>query len=80
MKNETITIKLNKRKIKRNILIILFIILVIKYISFMNNYNKKVFAVYDDFVNYAQNLFCQYIYRIFFKKYLLLFYKVLYLT
>ena len=54
MKNETITIKLNKRKIKRNILIILFIILVIKYISFMNNYNKKVFAVYDDFVNYAQ--------------------------
>ena len=20
----------------------------------MNNYNKKVFAVYDDFVNYAQ--------------------------
>lgn len=54
MKNETITIKLNKKKIKRNILIIIFIILVIKYISFMNNYNKKVFAVYDDFVNYAQ--------------------------
>lgn len=54
MKNETITIKLNKKKIKRNILIIIFIILVIKYIGFMNNYNKKVFAVYDDFVNYAQ--------------------------
>lgn len=54
MKNETITIKLNKRKIKRNIIIIIFLMLTIKYISFMNNYNKKVFAVYDDFVNYAQ--------------------------
>lgn len=54
MKNETITIKLNKRKIKRNIIIIIFLILTIKYIGFMNNYNKKVFAVYDDFVNYAE--------------------------
>ena len=54
MKNETITLKLNKRKIKRNVIIIIFLILTIKYISFMNNYNKKVFAVYDDFVNYAQ--------------------------
>lgn len=54
MKNETITIKLNKSKIKRNIIIIIFLILTIKYISFMNNYNKKVFAVYVDFVNYAQ--------------------------
>lgn len=54
MKNETITIKLNKRKIKRNVIIIIFLILTIKYIGFMNNYNKKVFAVYDDFVNYAQ--------------------------
>jgi hypothetical protein len=54
MKNETITIKLNKRKIKRNVIIIIFLILTIKYIGFMNNYNKKVFAVYDDFVNYAE--------------------------
>lgn len=54
MKNETITIKLNKKKIKRNVIIIIFLILTIKYIGFMNNYNKKVFAVYDDFVNYAE--------------------------
>lgn len=54
MKKETITIKLNKRKIKRNILIILFTILIIKYVGFMNNYNKKAFAVYDNFVNYAE--------------------------
>lgn len=54
MKKETIKIKLNKRKIKRNILIIIFIILIIKYVGFMNNYNKKAFAVYDNFVNYAE--------------------------
>lgn len=52
MENEII--KLNKRKIKRNILIIIFTILVIKYVGFMNNYNKKAFAVYDNFVNYAK--------------------------
>lgn len=54
MKKETIKIKLNKRKIKRNILIILFTILIVKYVGFMNNYNKKAFAVYDNFVNYAE--------------------------
>lgn len=54
MKKEVITIKLNKRKIKRNILIIIFTILIIKYVGFMNNYNKKAFAVYDNFVNYAK--------------------------
>lgn len=54
MKKEVITIKLNKRKIKRNILIIIFTILIIKYVGFMNNYNKKAFAVYDNFVNYAE--------------------------
>lgn len=54
MKKETIKIKLNKRKIKRNILIIIFTILIIKYVGFMNNYNKKAFAVYDNFVNYAE--------------------------
>lgn len=54
MKKEVIKIKLNKRKIKRNILIIIFTILIIKYVGFMNNYNKKAFAVYDNFVNYAE--------------------------
>lgn len=54
MKNEIIIIKLNKRKIKRNIIIVIFLILIIKHISFMNNYNKKVFAVYNDFVSNAK--------------------------
>lgn len=54
MKKEVIKIKLNKRKIKRNILIIIFTILIVKYVGFMNNYNKKAFAVYDNFVNYAE--------------------------
>lgn len=54
MKKEVTKIKLNKRKIKRNILIIIFTILIIKYVEFMNNYNKKAFAVYDNFVNYAE--------------------------
>lgn len=54
MKKEIIKIKLNKRKIKRNILIIIFTILIVKYVGFMNNYNKKAFAVYDNFVNYAE--------------------------
>lgn len=54
MKKEVTKIKLNKRKIKRNILIIIFTILIVKYVGFMNNYNKKAFAVYDNFVNYAE--------------------------
>lgn len=48
-------IKLNKRKIKRNILIVIFLILAIKYMQFINNYNKEVFADYQEFVSYSKN-------------------------
>lgn len=41
--------KLNYKKIKRNILIIIFIILAIKYVQLMHNYNKKSLATYNDY-------------------------------
>lgn len=41
--------KLNYKKIKRNILIILFTVLAIKYIQFMHNYNKKSLATYQEY-------------------------------
>ena len=37
---------INFKTVKRNILIILFILAFIKYCSFMSSYNKKVFAEY----------------------------------
>lgn len=42
-------IKLNYKKIKRNILIIIFTILIIKYFKFIHDYNKKNLATYNDY-------------------------------
>lgn len=48
-------IKLNYKKIKRNILIIIFTFLVIKYIQIMSNFNNAKLEKYAHFVEYAKN-------------------------
>lgn len=47
--------KLNFKKIFRNILIIIFLIISINYIKNMNLYNKKVFSNYPEFIEYAKS-------------------------
>lgn len=47
--------KLNYKKIKRNILIIIFVILAIKYMQIMSNYNNTKLKRYAHFVEYAKN-------------------------
>ena len=46
---------INFKKVKRNILIILFIITFIKYCNIINSYNKKVLATYDDYLTFCEN-------------------------
>lgn len=46
---------INFKTVKRNILVILFILAFIKYCSFMSSYNKKVFATYNDYLTYCEN-------------------------
>lgn len=48
-------IKLNYKKIKRNILIIIFVILAIKYIQIISNYNNTKLERYAHFVEYAKD-------------------------
>ena len=51
-KNRKFTFKI--KTILRNILIILAIIIISKYIKFMSNYNTTQLEIYSQFVEYAQ--------------------------
>lgn len=54
MRKQKKVYKLNYKTIKRNILILLFLILFVKYINFMDNYNKKSLAVYQDYITQCE--------------------------
>lgn len=45
--------KLNKKKIKRNILLLFFILLFLNYSKFINNYNSQKIKLHNNFINYA---------------------------
>lgn len=55
IKTKNKTYKINLKTILRNIIVILAVAGIIKYINFMNNYNNKLLADYAKFVEYAKN-------------------------